>query len=245
MQSNNNLPVSVSSFSLSNGDSVISVGSAGKEVDRGRVFTTKRHSEFFFLSEEDISIARDHVVELGMASDVDYAHWSELPLGPFVARVRVSSDRSFTVSKVFCGACKFFVALDGHELRCDPQGSVSLHLETASMRRLAWVGDVLHHMDVRLTVLSRDVPVGELDTFAQRYVSAEAQSRYMHSMDMDSPLVVHKPLGTSVRQLSTAFEANYFGAFRSSYFQSTFQCSPPDLSVVPSGSFLILPHTLD
>jgi len=221
------VPVDGGSFSFKNGDCVVSVDEGGAKLEEGRVFTTRRSPRFTFQSNDDISSALDYVVEKDMVSEIDYHYWDGQPWEP-VAHV-LDAPGGLLLKKLHCRACGFFVAPYGHSQRCSTQSS-SAHELAVSMRKLAWLGDALHHADVRYIVIKSGVPVGELDTVAQRYVSAEAQAAYMSSWSLDRTSVVYEPLGQSVKQLSSAFEANYSGRFRSTYINMVHGGPPPDLA---------------
>lgn len=114
--------------------------------------------------------------------------------------------------KILCSTCGFMVNPVGHDQRCQLREQRTLE-ETARMRSMAWLGDVTHTADVRVFLLCSGVAFKDLQTTAQSYIEASAQAEFY--VAAESPK--ERALGTSVRQLSTAFEASYKGAFRYEY----------------------------
>lgn len=118
--------------------------------------------------------------------------------------------------KAFCTRCQCVVVCEGHEQRCVNPRVVSD--STSSIRRMGWVGDVVHQLDVRRYLIAVGIPDDELQWKAQQYVERSAQAEYFSKVP--SPPV--PALGGSVKQLSAAFEANYCGEFRLQYLRVTF-----------------------
>lgn len=118
--------------------------------------------------------------------------------------------------KAFCTRCQCMVVCEGHEQRCVNPRVVSD--STSTVRRMGWVGDVVHQLDIRRYLIALGVPDDELQWRAQQYVERSAQAEYFSKVD--SPPV--PALGGSVKQLSAAFEASYYGEFRLQYLRVTF-----------------------
>lgn len=128
-------------------------------------------------------------------------------------------------AKAFCSVCGFDVNPVGHGGRCRVR--VRSPVEVSRVRRMAWLGDAAHAMDVRRYLLLTGVPDSQLEVRAQAYISQEAQARYFCTVDNpDVPAG-----GTSVARLSAAFEANYYGSFRAAYLQRTFPLRGQDFTV--------------
>jgi len=109
--------------------------------------------------------------------------------------------------KGLCLKCSCIVRLDGHDLRCRPVTSYS----TDSDNKLAWIGDALHTLDVRLNLLAASVPSTNLQLSAESYLSASSQSAYLTSIGKELPGYV------STHGRSTVFETLYTGEFRDAY----------------------------
>jgi len=123
-----------------------------------------------------------------------------------------STSSQGKVEKVRCGTCGFMVNPVGHEQRCQLRDQHSQEA-TARMRRMAWLGDATHTADVRVFLLCSGVAFKDLQTEAQSYVEASAQADFYVSAESSK----ERALGVSTKQLSTAFEASYRGAFRYEY----------------------------
>lgn len=114
---------------------------------------------------------------------------AHLVTGPVFPRVRKG--------RVLCGDCRCVVVAEGHEERCRPVG-VPRAFDVAG----AWLGDVIHRLDVRRAIL--DAGVGEkLRTVVEvKYVAGAAQAAYVRA---ELP-----GLGKGDdRALSNLFEAHY------------------------------------
>jgi len=90
--------------------------------------------------------------------------------------------------------------------------------KVARLRARAWIGDAVHTLDVRCFVLSICRYKREYQHTAQRYLTAAHQSRYLRQRGY-SDLELR---GSNDNLLSEAFEAAYFGEFRTDYIAKTF-----------------------
>jgi len=122
--------------------------------------------------------------------------------------------------KVLCSTCGFLVRPEGHDLRCSINGHSSMSAEQVKtaeqislLRRRAWVGDAQHTTDIRLVLLSADVPDKELAVIESSLRDKVNQAEFWKSYP--GPKV--EPQGSSDHSVSQAFEASYEGAFRRVY----------------------------
>jgi len=161
--------------------------------------------------------------------------FSSLSLGEF-------DDEIVFVKKKLCNKCGFMVKVDGHDSRCVPQPRVpdskfvSRAEDWDKRRHRAWIGDSVHRLDVQLIALYKKIQGPELEGFVQSYVSGEAQADYWRSILDKSDLA--QPQSSGTHALSSAFECNYSGWFRSEYLVRKFgelgakavnKWKPPDL----------------
>lgn len=133
-----------------------------------------------------------------------------------------------SVSKAVCNTCSFLVAVRDHHSRCVPV-TESTHRAKVSSRALAWVGDALLTLDVRMCLLLAGEPLSRV----QQLVSTLTSNVTLANLyDEYVPVVYTRvpALGPSVRQRATAFEASYAGAFRRHYLQSAFGRTPDELA---------------
>jgi len=128
-----------------------------------------------------------------------------------------------SVEKQWCSACLCVVNPVGHVERCRPVNSGSGFgvMKTSGwsdLRLLAWVGDTLLKVDVQVGLLLCHVPGERLDQCMQSLISNANLARYWSGLGSYDGLDM--PSGTSEHSLATAFEANYFGEFRSQFLRS-------------------------
>lgn len=117
--------------------------------------------------------------------------------------------------KARCGHCGCMVNPFGHKERCGPVPAVESAYKS-EMRRLSWLGDAVHRLDVRKYLLFDGITDAELEQKSQEYVSREAQAAYFSTVS-DPDLLSR---GASVNLRSEAFEANYYGKFRKDYVEN-------------------------
>lgn len=128
------------------------------------------------------------------------------------------------VVKSLCDSCGFAVNPVGHSSRCRP-----LEASTSSRRRgiwssqrlLAWLGDTLYQADIKVALLLVGTPTDAIGERYAQYVGAEYQSRWFNNLADTSWLA--QPTGSSVHNVSTAFECNYVNeVFRLSFLSDCF-----------------------
>lgn len=87
-------------------------------------------------------------------------------------------------------------------------------------RLAAWFRDIQHRLDLMTVAVILNIDPRNLQPFVDQHAEAPAQAAYWNSLQDTSDLV--QPTGTSDHNIATAFEINYFGAFRSCYLVATF-----------------------
>lgn len=134
------------------------------------------------------------------------------------SRVGAQPDKP---AKQFCTECEFMVVMEGHEERCRPQpvrevkwnGVVRSDLSSSDIRRLAWVGDAMHKLDLRLLLMATGAEDGQLQIEAAKYEERQAQAEWYDKYEGEK----FDSASTGVKSRSTAFEASYYGVFRREY----------------------------
>lgn len=114
--------------------------------------------------------------------------------------------------KVNCDACGCYVVAEGHEFRCRQPDELESS-QRQLVRVVAWMGDARHTSDVRGLLICFGVPLAQVQVVAAEYVAAAGQAVFYDQYVGCK----HQALGTSVASRATAFEASYFGDFRTDY----------------------------
>lgn len=87
-------------------------------------------------------------------------------------------------------------------------------------RMLAWFRDVQHRLDIMTVAVILNIEPVRLQQFVDKYAEAAAHAAYWKTLTDVSDLIA--PTGSSDHNISTAFEANYVGSFRSIYLVASF-----------------------
>lgn len=98
------------------------------------------------------------------------------------------------------------------------ENSNEMFKNSSEARRMSWVGDVIHSMDVRLGVIISSYGDGNLQPTAAKHVSNESMSSFAKIHFKGNNRVARM----SVKQSSSLFEMMYSGEFRRNYIQYTF-----------------------
>jgi len=132
---------------------------------------------------------------------------------------RVDEGGVVTLRKAFCYRCGCLVAVVDHGDRCQSNGSRAS--AKVRLQRRAWVGDALMMLDVRSALLASRVENKNLTIACSRHTSGEALAELYTKYSQAGVVFPSPALGQSVKQLATAFEANY-PAVRDRYLREHF-----------------------
>jgi len=116
-------------------------------------------------------------------------------------------------AKVWCPHCEFLVTPEGHADRCAPARVKS---GWNPLKRSAWIGDVVHRLDVRRYLLLVGCGDDELGVREGELVNKDAQGKWYAAYDGPK----EPAYGQTPKPLSDAFEASYKGRFRCDYVRS-------------------------
>lgn len=134
---------------------------------------------------------------------------------PITCSHTVANGAKVRIEHGYCRTCKCIVRGEGHVQRCElPQ--------TAEGERIrAWLGDVLHMLDVRTAILFLDVDAVERTKKMVHYCRGPAQAAYMSSLGQTYD---------SIGLASRAFEA-YYLEIRPLYLATMFPEVPGEMFV--------------
>jgi len=113
--------------------------------------------------------------------------------------------------KQWCDRCGFLVRFEGHASRCRPIGFSDR--SWSDTRVLAWYGDAIQSLDVKLALLFSNVPCAVWGEQSVLHTSNASMAVYVRGLGL---------LGRSEHTSGTAFEAHYFSEFRRRWLFATF-----------------------
>jgi len=109
-----------------------------------------------------------------------------------------------------CTVCGFNVKVEGHINRCRIQPHNVVSNEQV---KLAWIGDAIHVLDIRILLLASSVESKNLQFMAESFISRTAQKEYLLSVGVSLPST------STNHDWSTVFESMYHGEFREIYLE--------------------------
>jgi len=139
------------------------------------------------------------------------------------ARAGRSSPRG---EKDLCEKCGCMVVLEDHEARCAAPVPADRE-ESDKLRRMAWLGDAEHSLDVRRFLVVTGVGVADLEVKSQVFRSHAARARYYRA----NPGVMSVPgtEGRSDAALANLFNASYVGEYRKQYLRKVLSVGSKDV----------------
>lgn len=119
--------------------------------------------------------------------------------------------------KGLCVKCNCVVRLEGHEARCVAPRRESLE-DSDLFRKMAWLGDGLHSLDVKRYLVAIGVETSQLEVRAQYFRSKTMRARYFR----DNPGDWHgyDPDQVSDVVVANLFGASYVGQYRKDYLRA-------------------------